>query len=113
MSESISEDLANGSSVSPESSVRTRHSNHCFVVMPFGRSPDEQRWFRGWYQTVIEPAIASSGLEPILSASEDHPAAINDEIRAHLVFDAMVVVDLGGITSDDLPNPNVMYELGI
>jgi hypothetical protein len=96
-----------------ESAVRSRHTNHCFVVMPFGRTADEQRWYRGWYQAVIEPAVSTSGFEPILSASEDHPAAINDEIRSHLVFDPMVVVDLGGISPEESPNPNVMYELGI
>jgi hypothetical protein len=96
-----------------EQTIRSRHSNHCFVVMPFGRTIDEERWYRGWYQTVIEPAVRTSTFEPILSASEDHPAAINDEIRAHLVFDPMVIVDLGGLRPEEAPNPNVMYELGI
>jgi hypothetical protein len=81
--------------------------------MPFGRDHEEQRWFRGWYQMVVEPAIVQCGFEPILSASEDQPGAINDEIRAHLVFDPMVVVDLGGRRPEDPPNPNVMYELGL
>ena len=54
-----------------------------------------------------------SGFKPILSASEKAPNAINDEIRAHLALDPMVIVDLGGITAEDSPNPNVMYELGI
>lgn len=85
----------------------------CFVVMPFGRNADEERWFNGWYTAVMDPAIRSAGYEPVLSAAEDQPSAINDEIRAHLVFDAMVVVDLGGRNPEDPPNPNVMYELGI
>ena|ERR1051325_9071419 len=89
------------------------HDNHCFVVMPFGRDSDEIRWFQGWYHTVIEPVIVAARYTPILSASEDQPGAINDEIRAHLVFDPMVIVDLGGRNPDDAPNPNVMYELGI
>ena len=89
------------------------HQKHCFVVMPFGRDREEKKWFRGWYEVVIEPAVRSSGLEPVLSASEEQPSAINDEIRAHLTFDPMVVVDLGCIRPDDPPNPNVMYELGI
>lgn len=100
-------------STNSDLTVRTEHANHCFIVMPFGRTAEEERWYRGWYQAVIEPAVQTSGFEPILSASEDHPAAINDEIRSHLVFDPMVVVDLGGIRPDDAPNPNVMYELGI
>lgn len=89
------------------------HEKHCFVVMPFGRSPEERRWFQGWYATVIEPAVRSANYEPVLSATEQRPNAINDEIRAHLAFDPMVVVDLGGVTADVDPNPNVMYELGI
>jgi hypothetical protein len=89
------------------------HEGHCFVVMPYGRSPAEVRWFRGWYDVVIEKAVSSAGYIPILSATEERPNAINDEIRAHLAFDPMVVVDLGGIDPDVDPNPNVMYELGI
>ncbi len=85
----------------------------CFVVMPFGRDVEEQKWFRGWYEVVIAPAIHASGYEPVLSAGEEQPGAINDEIRAHLAFDPMVLVDLGGFEKTDDPNPNVMYELGI
>ena len=89
------------------------HSKHCFVVMPFGRDREEKKWFRGWYEVVIEPAVSSCGYHAILSAAEEQPGAINDEIRAHLVYDPMVVVDLGGIEPNAAPNPNVMYELGI
>jgi hypothetical protein len=85
----------------------------CFVAMPFGRTSEEQRWFKGWYQAVIEPAIKGAGYDPVLAAALDQPSAINDEIRSHLVFDAMAVVDLGGRNPEDPPNPNVMYELGI
>lgn len=85
----------------------------CFVVMPFGRDPEEQKWFRGWYEVVLSPAILATGYEPVLSAGEEQPGAINDEIRAHLAYDPMVLVDLGGFERADEPNPNVMYELGI
>ena len=81
--------------------------------MPFGQDAEEERWFKGWYEAVIYPAIESLGLEPILAATQDQPSAINDEIRSHLVFDDVVVVDLGGRRVNDPPNPNVMYELGI
>lgn len=93
--------------------VESAHAQHCFVVMPYGRSADEVRWFRGWYEVVIEPAVTSSGYDCILSAAEEQPGAINDEIRSHLAFDPMVVVDVGGAKPEDIPNPNVMYELGI
>lgn len=85
----------------------------CFVVMPFGRDLDERKWFKGWYEVVLSPAIHASGYAPVLSAGEEQPGAINDEIRAHLAYDPMVLVDLGGFERDDDPNPNVMYELGI
>ena len=91
----------------------TGHEKHCFVVMPFGREPQDQRWFKGWYEVVIHPAVLEAGYEPKLSAAEEQPGAINDEIRGHLAVDPMVVVDLGGTEPDDDPNPNVMYELGI
>lgn len=85
----------------------------CFVVMPFGRDDAEQKWFKGWYEVVLSPAVHAAGFIPVLSAGEEQPGAINDEIRAHLAYDPMVLVDLGGFEQDDDPNPNVMYELGI
>lgn len=85
----------------------------CFVVMPFGRSPSEQRLYRGWYEHVIEPAIRDAGYVPVLAAAQEQPEAINDEIRRHLAMDEMAVIDLAGPTPSDSPNPNVMYELGI
>ncbi len=81
--------------------------------MPFGRDAEEQKWFRGWYEVGLAPAVHASGHEPVLSAGEEQPGAINDEIRAHLAYDPMVLVDLGGFEKSDDPNPNVMYELGI
>lgn len=89
------------------------HERHCFIVMPYGRDSSEQKWFKGWYEVVIRPAVLEAGYEPKLSAAEEQPGAINDEIRAHLALDAMVVVDLGGAEPEEDPNPNVMYELGI
>ncbi len=62
---------------------------------------------------MIKPAVKEAGYEPILAATEEQPGAINDEIRAHLAVDPMVIVDLGGAEPEDDPNPNVMYELGI
>jgi hypothetical protein len=90
-----------------------RQKPSCFVVMPFGRDEAERKWFKGWYEVVLCPAIHASGYEPVLSAGEEQPGAINDEIRAHLAYDPMVLVDLGGFEASDDPNPNVMYELGI
>jgi hypothetical protein len=86
---------------------------NCFIVMPFGKNQDERRWFKAWYQEVIEPAVIGAGYASLLAAQQEQPEAINDEIRSHLAKDTMVVVDLGGVKSSDEPNPNVMYELGI
>lgn len=90
-----------------------KRDKHCFIVMPFGRDSSEQKWFRGWYEVVIKPAVQAAGYESKLAAAEEQPGAINDEIRTHLAFDQMVVVDLGGTAPEEEPNPNVMYELGI
>jgi hypothetical protein len=89
------------------------HVDHCFIVMPFGQTASAQKWFRGWYEVVIKPVVDELEFKPILAAAVDEPNAINDEIRTHLTFDAMVVVDLAGEAADEMPNPNVMYELGI
>ncbi len=97
----------------PAAIASAGHERHCFVVMPSGREPDEQKWFKGWDEVVIKPAIIEAGYDPILAASEEQPSAINDEIRTHLALDPMVVVDLGCTGPEDDPNPNVMYELGI
>lgn len=86
---------------------------NCFIVMPFGSEPAERKWFKGWYEVVIAPAVVTAGHQPVLSAAEEQPGAINDEIRTHLAYDPMVLVDLGGVDPEDDPNPNVMYELGI
>lgn len=96
-----------------DTEISTKQKPSCFVVMPFGRDAAEQKWFKGWYEVVLVPAIHASGYEPVLSAGEEQPGAINDEIRAHLAYDPMVLVDLGGFEPTDDPNPNVMYELGI
>jgi hypothetical protein len=83
------------------------------VVMPYGHDDDEIDWYTGWYQQVIYPAVVDCGYDPVLSANENRPNAINDDIRLHLAYDPMVVVDLGGVTADSLPNSNVMYEYGV
>ena len=102
-----------GTKPTPHEEASTYPEKICFVVMPFGRNQEERRWFKGWYEVVIQPSVAIAGYRPILAATEEQPGAINDEIRAHLAFDPMVVVDLGGTEPDDDPNSNVMYELGI
>ncbi len=86
---------------------------NCFVVMPFGRTPDDITWFRGWYKEVITPGVENAGFVPKPAFEDAGSHAITDAMLAHLAYDPMVVVDLGGRTPADEPNPNVMYELGI
>lgn len=86
---------------------------NCFVVMPYGRTEEEIAWFAGWYKESVRKGVEQAGYISVLAATEQKPIAINDDIRAHLVFDPMVICDLGGVSPDDEPNPNVMYELGI
>ena len=81
--------------------------------MPFGRDDEQQIWFKGWYKEVVKPAVVAAGYEPILAVATDAPSLITEEMLGHLAFDPMVVIDLGGMTVADEPNPNVMYELGI
>jgi hypothetical protein len=97
----------------PPDPLDPAHQRHCFVVMPYGRDPKEIRWFKGWYEEVIQQAVEEAGYEARLAFNEERPNAIGDEIRTHLAFDPMVVVDLGGATPQEPPNPNVMYELGL
>src|ERR1043166_5702308 len=109
----LTESATEHSNNATEQPFHVAHDKHCFIVMPYGSSPEEIRWFKGWYKMVIQQAVSEAGFEPILAAAENRPNAINDEIRTHLAFDRMVVVDLGGISPEAEPNPNVMYELGI
>lgn len=97
---------------SPKKTLEALEKN-CFIVMPYGQDATERRWYKGWYEVVIKQGVIDAGYRPVLAAAEEQPGAINDEIRTHLAFDPMVVIDLGGMEPDDDPNPNVMYELGI
>lgn len=85
----------------------------CFVAIPCGLDQDERILFGGWFKEVIKPAIEQAGYLVELSTTNTAPTFITDEIRQHLVEDEMAVFDLGGTRPEDLPNPNVMYELGI
>lgn len=81
--------------------------------MPYGRTDEETAWYGGWYKECIVKGVELAQYTPILAAAEHKPVAINDDIRSHLVYDEMVLCDLGGMSASDEPNPNVMYELGI
>lgn len=80
--------------------------------MPYGRTPEEVGWFNGWYEHVIKLGIGLAGWVPIRVSPKNSPTALK-EILPHLVHDPVVVVDLGGCTSDAEPDPQVIYQLGI
>lgn len=90
-----------------------RHERHCLVAMPYGRNQEEARWFQGWLNRVIKPAIELAGYVPIFPPAVDLPQALTHETLSHLTGDPMMVVDLGGITPEADLDPLVMYELGI
>ena len=81
--------------------------------MPYGRNPEEARWFKGWFDKVIKPAIELSGYVPVLPPTVDLPKALTPETLSHLTGDALMVVDLGGMAPEADLDPMVMYELGI
>lgn len=89
------------------------HERHCLVAMPYGRNEEEARWFQGWFSRVIKPAIELSGYVPVLPPAVDLPQALSHKTLAHLTGDAMMVVDLGGVTPEADLDPLVMYVLGI
>ena len=96
----------------PFNSVETPQNKVCFVVMPQGRTPRDAKWFKGWYEVAIEPAITDSGFKPVLAAAADTLGALNDTVRAQLTTADMVICNLAGLAPEDLPNPSVMYALG-
>ena len=81
--------------------------------MPHGRNLEEARWFQGWLNRVIKPAIELSGYVPIAPPAVDLPQALSQATLSHLTGDPMMVVDLGGITPEAGLDPIVLYELGI
>jgi hypothetical protein len=85
----------------------------CFLAMPFGRNEAEQLPYAGWRAQALEPAIIACGYRVELAASNPEPVPIAEQVLRHLVEAPMAVFDIGGFTEDDVPNPNVMYELGI
>jgi hypothetical protein len=93
---------------------RNPANGYCFVAMPGGGSdPAAVRQYQGWYALVIEPAILALGLKPYLAMAQDAPVKISDDFRQHLYEDELAFFDLAGLSANDAPNANVMYELGL
>lgn len=82
----------------------------CFVLMPFGRKPDENGRridFDAVYARVIKPAVERAGLECIRADEEKVGGIIHKPMFERLFLCDYAVADL------TTANANVFYELGI
>ncbi len=82
----------------------------CFVLMPFGKKMDAAGRvtnFDSIYLTIIAPAVARAGLEPIRADEEKIGGTIHKPMFERLMLCHYAVADITGA------NPNVFYELGI
>jgi len=83
---------------------------YCFVLMPFGRKPDETGAlidFDAVYHSLIEPAIRDAELDPIRADEELVGGSIHKPMFERLMLCDYAVADL------TTANPNVLYELGV
>jgi hypothetical protein len=87
----------------------------CFVAMPAGRTDQEKSLYMGWFEDVYKPAIEAEGVECVAHhfSFDDAPESIKKSILNHLLKDDLAIFDLAGLAAGALPNPNVIYELGI
>jgi hypothetical protein len=82
----------------------------CFVLMPFGRKPDDQGRiidFDAVYQQVIAPAVGQANFEGIRADEERIGGTIHKPMFERLMLCEYAIADL------TIANPNVYYELGI
>jgi hypothetical protein len=82
----------------------------CFVLMPFGKKPDEAGNlidFDQIYTSLIAPAIQTAGIEPLRWDDISVAGSISRVVLERLLESEFVVADVSAGT------PNVFYELGI
>jgi hypothetical protein len=82
----------------------------CFVLMPFGKKIDAAGLtidFDAVYESVIKPAIADAGLEPLRADEEMTGGIIHKPVYERLILCPFAVADLTSV------NANVFYELGV
>lgn len=82
----------------------------CFVLMPFGKKPGADGRpidFDSVYSTIIAPAIAEAGMEPLRADEEAAGGIIHKPMFERLVLCDYAVADL------TMANANVFYELGV
>src|SRR5262249_35030938 len=89
-----------------ETSVRAL----CFVLMPFGKKPDETGRvvdFDQVFTGIIAPAVERAGLDVIRADQEIVGGSIHKPMFERLMLCEYAIADL------TTTNPNVYYELGI
>jgi hypothetical protein len=82
----------------------------CFVLMPFGKKPDEQGRiidFNAIYAQMIAPAARLAKLDPIRADEEQVGGSIYKPMFERLLYCDYALADL------TTANPNVYYELGV
>src|SRR6185503_18684588 len=82
----------------------------CFVLMPFGKKPDAAGSiidFDAVYNSLIAPAIAEAGLDPLRADEEMAGGIIHKPMYERLILCEYAVADL------TTANANVFYELGL
>jgi hypothetical protein len=82
----------------------------CFVLMPFGRKPDDSGRsidFDCVYTQLIAPAVRAAGLDPLRADEELDQGIIHKAMFERLLLCEYAVADV------TLANANVFYELGI
>jgi len=86
------------------------HRAICFVIMPFGKKPDDNGRvidFDSVWREIIAPAIGDAGLEAVRADDEMSPGVIHNAMFERLVLSEYAIADL------TIFNPNVYYELGV
>jgi len=79
----------------------------CFVAMPYGKDPQEQKMLTRFYKFIIKSAVEDCGLACIRSDIEAQGGHIMSNVIEALADDDLVIADVSGA------NWNVAYELGI
>ena len=79
----------------------------CFVMMPFGRTPEEKKEYSRIYKFLIKSTVEECGLSCVRSDIEAKGGHIMGNVLDDIACDDIAIADLSGL------NWNVAYELGI
>ena len=82
----------------------------CFILMPFGKKPDNTGRtvdFDAVYEELIAPAVYDAGMEPLRADEEKTGGIIHKPMFERLILCEYAIADLTAA------NANVFYELGV